>query len=586
MGQNEIKGATIGMSMNRNSNTRPEFDPDKDGLAPTTLDESHATPAPKEIWNAQATDDKIDLALPQRGGLMRWLERWMLAVERPINWAIGAPHVNPFYYTGPVAVFLLGVVFITGLFLVMFFQVGFDSSYVFIARVEHQFLARIVRAAHRYASDALVVVSIIHAFRLFVLNRLRGARWLAWVSGVVMMIPVLLAGITGYWLVWDERALAIVMSFDNIFGRGAASIMNLIAARQKGNDWIYSMIILLAHLALSGLIAAALWTHLARLNRPKWIPNTPWLFGLTAVVLIVSILVPVGMLPKADLTIALGSASGAFPIDLTYLFYLPAAFDPNWNLPWVWIALVAIFIVAGLLPWLPPQKKQTTITIDHAACNGCTVCATDCPYNAITMMPRTDGRPHKFVALEHPDLCVACGICVGSCDSYAISLGNISVENVWRVAQSRIQREPGRPVVLTCERHAAQNTRANQNAIVIALPCVGAAHPDVVGHLRQAGANDVRVIGCPPEDCANREGNTWEEGRLTRKRLPRFKPTFANEPLKLFWRAPNEFTQVLTATRADELERKLSWRNFVPAFALLGIILLAQIWLTNVMFKP
>ncbi len=513
---------------------------------------------------------------------MRRLERALLALERPVNWLVGAPQLNPFYYTGQIAVFLLGVVSITGLFLVLFFQVGFDASYLFVARIEQQFLARIVRAAHRYASDALVIVSLIHGLRLLVQNRLRGARWLAWVSGVVMIAPIWLAGITGYWLIWDERALAITQSFDNILRRGALSIENLIAAAQKGNDWIFIMIVLLAHLAFSALIGVALWIHLARLRRPKWLLDNYWLIGLTVVLVVVSIIAPVGMLPKASLS----TAPGAFPIDLLYLFYLPIAFNATWNSPWVWLALVAIIVAAGILPWLPPQKKLPRLMIDPARCTGCTVCATDCPYTAITMQPRTDGAPHKFIAVENPDLCVACGICIGACDDDAITLGDLTTEAICRALETRVQREPGRPVVLTCERHAAHNARARRDAIVVALPCVGAAHPDIVGRVIQAGATDVRVIGCPPEDCLNREGNTWEDGRLTRNRLPRLKRAFATEPLSLFWRAPDEFSRALASTRADKLVVKLTWRNFIPAFVLLILVLLAQIWLTNPMFAP
>ena len=39
----------------------------------------------------------------------------------------------------------------------------------------------------------------------------------------------------------------------------------------------------------------------------------------------------------------------------------------------------------------------------------------DCPYGAIAMEVRSDGRPFEGEAVVDPDLCVACGICAGSC---------------------------------------------------------------------------------------------------------------------------------------------------------------------------
>ncbi len=575
--------------MQKNHELVPGVDPDKDCLPPSSDSSEETDDADEQvtIWNAAGVNDNelADMALPQRGALSRFLERVMLIVERPVNWIVGAPQVNPFYYTGPIAIFLFAVISITGIFLVLFFQVGFDSSYLFISRVEHQPLARIVRAAHRYASDAFVVVSLIHAYRLLVLERFRGARWLAWVSGIVMLAPIWLAGVTGYQLVWDERALAITIAFDNILQRGASSVLNLMATNQKGNSWIFIMIVLVAHLALTAVIGVATWVHVARLNRPKWILPRYWMLGLTIVLFVVSAIAPVGMLPKADLT----RAPGEFSIDLLYLFYLPAAFDPVINSPWLWIGLLVILVVAGILPWLSFRKiAAPRLAIDKARCNGCTVCAIDCPYKAITLEPRTDGLPHKFVALEHPDLCVSCGICLGSCDSYAITLGSYSMDVIKRAVVTRLaaRRAPNARVVLTCERHAAQHPHANRDDIVIALPCVGMAHPDLVGQIRQAGATDVQIIGCPPEDCANREGNTWLEQRLTRQRLPRLKKIFGDEPITMRWLAPDEFPRASSRGDASATSRVLTWRNFVPAFALLIIVLLVQIWITNVPFKP
>lgn len=575
--------------MQKNHELVPGVDPDKDCLPPSSdsCEETDDADEQVTLWNAAGVNDTelADMALPQRGALSRFLERVMLLVERPVNWIVGAPQVNPFYYTGPIAIFLFAVISITGIFLVLFFQVGFDSSYLFISRVEHQPLTRIVRAAHRYASDAFVVVSLIHAYRLLVLERFRGARWLAWVSGVVMLAPIWLAGVTGYQLVWDERALAITIAFDNILQRGASSVLNLMATNQKGNSWIFIMIVLVAHLALTAVIGVAIWVHVARLNRPKWILPRYWMLGLTLVLFVVSAVAPVGMLPKADLT----RAPGEFSIDLLYLFYLPAAFDPVINSPWLWIGLLVILVVAGILPWLSFRKTAPPrLAIDKSRCNGCTVCAIDCPYKAITLEPRTDGLPHKFVALEHPDLCVSCGICLGSCDSYAITLGSYSMDVIKRAVVTRLaaRRAPNARVVLTCERHAAQHPHANRDDIVIALPCVGMAHPDLVGQIRQAGATDVQIVGCPPEDCANREGNTWLEQRLTRQRLPRLKKIFGDEPITMRWLAPDEFPRASSRGDTSTTARALTWRNFVPAFALLIIVLLVQIWITNVPFKP
>ncbi|MCP4362369.1 MAG: hydrogenase iron-sulfur subunit, partial [Chloroflexi bacterium] len=138
----------------------------------------------------------------------------------------------------------------------------------------------------------------------------------------------------------------------------------------------------------------------------------------------------------------------------------------------------------------------------------------------------------------------------------------------------------------------------NQHMEIITLPCVGTILPDVLIKALDAGAADIQVIGCPPEDCRNREGNVWTAQRLTRRRLPRLKRDYAQAPITAVWAAPNEFAEALQIepvqkmNEAGEMEpdymasrrllRPLTWRNYVVAFVLLLLVLLAQAFLTDV----
>nr|MDJ0923909.1 cytochrome b N-terminal domain-containing protein [Acidimicrobiia bacterium] len=139
-----------------------------------------------------------------RSGL-RALERLTLKLERPVDKAVGTPRLNPLYHTGTISVFLFGIVLVTGLYLTAFFQYGFEASYDSVTRMEANPANRLIRAIHRYASIALVVTSLLHGWRTFFQDRFRGARWVAWVSGVGMMLMLWVIGVTGYWLIWDER---------------------------------------------------------------------------------------------------------------------------------------------------------------------------------------------------------------------------------------------------------------------------------------------------------------------------------------------------------------------------------------------
>ena len=78
------------------------------------------------------------------------------------------------------------------------------------------------------------------------------------------------------------------------------------------------------------------------------------------------------------------------------------------------------------------------------------------------------------------------------------------------------------------------------------------AHPDLVSQALAAGAAEVHFIGCPPEDCANREGNLIMQQRLERKRQPRASHDLEGAAISSDWVAPNAFRKTLAASSASD----------------------------------
>jgi coenzyme F420-reducing hydrogenase delta subunit len=216
-------------------------------------------------------------------------------------------------------------------------------------------------------------------------------------------------------------------------------------------------------------------------------------------------------------------------------------------------------------------------------------------------MVEREGKGSKLVAIEHPELCVSCGICVGSCEYDAIEVGELNAEAMKEatnllLAQAKEKAEDVK-VVFACERHVAQGARpyleasasqkqeSDPRILTIPLPCVGAAPPSLVSETYAAGASEVQMIGCPPEDCAQRRGNTWTEGRLTRERKPLLKSAFKNAPISFDWQPPNLFKKAVEK-RTIKDEGELTWRNYLPVFTLLVVLLAGQILFTNQAFTP
>ena len=59
-------------------------------------------------------------------------------------------------------------------------------------------------------------------------------------------------------------------------------------------------------------------------------------------------------------------------------------------------------------------KAMTVVTIDKEKCRGCSICAKNCPVNAIHGELKS---PFEI----NPDKCIKCGVCIAKCPFHAIS---------------------------------------------------------------------------------------------------------------------------------------------------------------------
>jgi ferredoxin len=524
----------------------------------------------------------------------RFLERLALTIERPVNQLIGNHQLNPFYHTGSISIFLLIVVAFTGFYIYLFYQYGFEASYLSVqTRIEGAFLARTARAIHRYASGALAVTIFLHALRMLFMRRFRGARALAWATGVLLVIILWLAGVTGYVLVWDEQAQLIIESVVRTW-RGLLPILT--EAYITDNSWWIMGLVLAIHVLLLVISGVFIWLHVRHLKRPRWLPEAIWMGGAAVVLLVMGVLLPVGTTnPYSFLQLA-----GRVEIDPLFLFFIPYQGTLVGALIWLIVGGVLLWGVA--LPYWKRADPAPTVRIDADNCTGCTKCAQDCPYNALEMVERADETAFKLLAVVDPAKCVGCGICVGSCDTFeAMALGDAPTDDAWvRVAAAVAQMAaPAESkLILTCDRHATMLNSAVPLQNLVSFPCTGAIPPHILPKALTLGLAEVEVVGCPPYDCVNRTGNLWQEQRVTHERVPRLRKQHDADPITAAWLPPDQFNRVLPLTVLNEAEEETSFldqramfdwltpRNLIVTFVLLAFVLIGQIWLTGVPFVP
>lgn len=455
--------------------------------------------------------------------MTRSIERWAWRALTPLDAALNRLYgwrLNPLYQSGALATVLLGVVLVTGVYLLFFYRIG--APYESVGAISAQWWGGAwIRGLHRYASDAALVAVAVHAFRMFAQGRSWGPRALAWVSGVVLVGLVLICGWTGYVMVWDAQGQAIALEGARlldalpIFAEPVSSTFSG-AAPIPGQFFFLN---LFAHIAIPIGMAGALWLHVSRLARPTLVaPRRLWV-GTTVGLLAATLVFPAPLAEPADPL----RVPGAVPLDVVYNAWLPV----TRMLP----AGAALMLLVGgaaavmLVPLLtrrrggaaPPPSR-----VDERICTGCVQCSLDCPYEAITMLAR-EGARSEFVARVNPARCVSCGICAGSCAPMGVGPANRTGRDQLARLRERVPRGSIGDleiVVVACDRGVGERVAAAtpDGVQMHRVGCTGNLHSSSIEWFINAGAAGVFVASCPPRDCWNREGPRWTEARLFARR--------------------------------------------------------------------
>jgi ferredoxin len=423
---------------------------------------------------------------------------------------------NPLYQSGTIALALYLVIVVTGLWLLLFYRVG--APWESVDRLTaNLWWGNWVRGLHRYASDAAVVATAVHAFRMFAESRTWGARTLAWVSGGLLLFLLYLCGWTGYVMVWDTfgayltRELARMADALPIFSEPLSRAFT----GEQPVPSVFFFITLFAHIGIPLAMSVLFWLHVKRLARPAMLPPRPLLWTVIGALTAVAVVSPLEMAPKADPF----HLPASVPADVFYAFWVPISQRMGGGMALAGMAATLALVLS--VPAFTRRRRSDRPApswVDPEICVGCLQCSQDCPYGAIEMVPRESRRSDR-VAVVDPDLCVSCGICSGSCPPMGVGpagrTGRDQLESVEAFVASRAF-VPGALAVVGCTRGAGAFAPVitAEGASFYPTDCAGNLHTSVIEFLLRGGATGVLVASCPPRDCWNREGPRWLHARM------------------------------------------------------------------------
>ena len=477
------------------------------------------------------------------------LHRGMQRVEALFDRAFG-PKANPCRQLGALAFLLFWMVAASGIYVYAAFDTSVTGAYASVDRLtRNQWpLGAIARSVHRYASDAMLLVVLLHLAREWISGHVRGFRWFSWLTGVPLLWFVYASGIGGYWLVWDRLAqfslIATAEWVDWLPLLGEPMVRNFIGVGSV-SDRLFSLLIFL-HIGIPLLLLLGMWVHIQRISRPRTQPHAAIAVGLSLALLALSLTLPAASQAPADLS----TVPATLGLDWLYLSIFPLMYASSPAV--LWQLLAGTTALLALLPWLPPRARDPVARVDLAHCNGCARCFADCPYGAVTMRPRSDGRTHLLQAAVDPELCAGCGICAGACPSSTpfrrgeavltgIDMPQRTISALRRELDRAVAalRGEAKIVVFGCAQGADLGPTGTDTA-GLRLICTAMLPPTFVEYALRAGADGVLITGCRDGDCQYRFGNRWTEERLSGLREPRPRAAVPPQLVRIAWAGPTD----------------------------------------------
>jgi len=291
------------------------------------------------------------IALTQRA-----LRYGFMRAEALFNAAFG-DRANPLYHLGAITFFLFWVVGGTGLYLYVFFDTSVEGAYHSMQALTHDqwWAGGVLRSVHRYASDAMVLTMGVHLARHFAFDRLRGFRWFSWVTGVVLIVLVYVAGANGYMLPWDRLAQWVTQTsfewLDALPGFGGRLIRNFIVPEAVSNR-LFSLLVFI-HIGVPLVTLLLMWVHVQRVPKASTTPPRPIVVALAVMLLALALVQPVAsQIGAADLRLS--------PTTLEIDWFLLGLFPlvTQWSPQAVWALVAGGALLLLLLPWLPPRRSK------------------------------------------------------------------------------------------------------------------------------------------------------------------------------------------------------------------------------------
>jgi heterodisulfide reductase subunit A len=151
--------------------------------------------------------------------------------------------------------------------------------------------------------------------------------------------------------------------------------------------------------------------------------------------------------------------------------------------------------------------------VDVEKCTSCGICASRCPYNAVTVDEEKKSPAHII-----PILCKGCGTCAADCPTNAITMTNFTDAMILRQIDIALRENAqGKVLIFACnwcsyagaDLSGTSRVQYPTNTRIVRTMCSGRVDIDFIKHCFERGAGVVMLTGCHPQDCHYISGNDF-----------------------------------------------------------------------------
>jgi ubiquinol-cytochrome c reductase cytochrome b subunit len=157
----------------------------------------------------------------QAKGFMGWLNKRLPVqefIDSQLKGYYAPKNFNIWYFFGSLALLVLVLQLVTGIFLTMFYKPGeatsFDSVEFIMREVDFGWL---IRYLHSTGASAFFIVVYLHMFRAFLYGSYRAPRELLWILGMLVYLALMAEAFMGYVLPWGNMSFWGAQVIVNLF---------------------------------------------------------------------------------------------------------------------------------------------------------------------------------------------------------------------------------------------------------------------------------------------------------------------------------------------------------------------------------